>query len=168
MASGIAVIALVSSPVASARSSARTRREARADRLWERRAKLYVDLLAWAIGQRELARQSRDDWADEARNMPEMDPAALVALEAEAAAFASDSVDAQVDKISRPWNQLRLAWGDLDLLHDRTVNGPALRESFRKGGQAQPEERVATLGAEVVKWADELTAMIRRELGTCS
>jgi hypothetical protein len=98
--------------------------------------------------------------------MRELDPDALIALEAEAAAFASDSIDAQVNKISDPWNELRLAWGDLELIHGPAVNSPAVRESFRAGGQEQPETRIATLGAEVVEWADELTSMIRRELGT--
>src|ERR1017187_6978031 len=43
----------------------RTGRASREDRLWQRRAEVYVDLLTWAIRQRELSTITPAEWLSE-------------------------------------------------------------------------------------------------------
>lgn len=92
----------------------RTGRAGHEDRLWQRRAEIYVDLLAWAIRQRKLSKRTPAEWLSEHKRDELPGAEELIAFEAKVAAFASDAVGKKVDELQGIWDSLRVAWGDLE------------------------------------------------------
>jgi len=132
-------------------------------RLWQRRADTYVDLLAWAIRQRELAKIRPEERTTPERQERVPDPEELILLEARVSAFASKAVDVKVDEISRPWNLLRVAWGDLEILAQPGTDVAAMRQSFDLG-IGQPEARMVEYASGVEAWCTELISLVRGEM----
>ena len=145
--------------------SRRAERVSGGDQLWQQRKDIYVDLLAWAIRQRELAKVKPEQWLRKSGPLQPGTADELVVLEARVAAFASDAVDAKVDEVQKPWNLLRVAWRELEDL-ELEPPGPS-RELVRRQfdtPRGQPEERIAEYGGQVEAWASELTTLVRAEL----
>ena len=145
----------------------RTGRASREDRLWQRRAEVYVDLLTWAIRQRELSTITPAEWLSEHERDELPSAAELIALEAKVAAFASAAVGKKVDELQEVWDALRVAWGDLDDLKKPGVDKSAMRDMFSIS-IGQPEDRAVRLSQRVKKWADELVALVSDELNSGS
>lgn len=164
----IAALVLAGATIAQAawttvRTGRAAREGTREDRLWQRRAETYVDLLAWAIKQRELAKIPPEKWTDIKDRAQLPGPEELIALEARVSAFASKAVDEKVDEISGPWNHLRVAWGDLEMLAQPDTAVAATRQAFDLG-IGQPEARAARYASQVEAWCTELIRLVRSEL----
>jgi hypothetical protein len=138
-----------------------TRRQAREDRLWESRSNAYVDLLAWCIQRREMAKLGPVEIMRRLDSIVMPSTEDLVALEARVSCFASDAIDTKVDQFSPMWIRLSLDWGDMKLLGKSDVDDQAMRMSFSVIGQ--PEERWADAQVEIERWSSELIRMIRSE-----
>lgn len=148
--------------IVAVRIASSTRRQAREDRLWRERSSAYVDLLAWCIRQREIAKVRPDERSAVLDEIVLPSHEEQIGLEARVSAFASDTVDAKVDEVTPHWNRLRVAWGDIEMLRQTTTDRAALRDSFSHIGQ--PEERWATAAEEVGRWSKEVIDLVRGEL----
>lgn len=135
----------------------RGRRDQREQRVWERRNETYVDLIAWAIRQRHVARLEPTDLP------PTLLDSELVELEARANAYASKKVDSVVDELTPSWRHLALAWGDFKALNEVGSDVNAMRSLF-EGGVGQPESRIEKYAAEVDEWSEKLIKLIREEI----
>jgi hypothetical protein len=138
-----------------------TRRQAREDRLWESRSNAYVDLLAWCIQRREMAKMAPVEIMRRLDSIVMPSAEDLIALEARVSCFASDRIDTKVDQLMPMWSRLSLALGDMKLLREHGVDDHAMRKSF--SGIGQPEERWELARVEIETWSSELIRMIRSE-----
>jgi hypothetical protein len=145
----------------------RTGRASREDRLWQRRAEIYVDLLAWAIRQRELSKITPAEWLSEHKRDELPSAEELIALEAKVAAFASDAVGKKVDELQGIWDSLRVAWGDLENFRQPGIDKSAMRDMFSIS-IGQPEDRAVLSSQRVKEWADELITLVSDELNSGS
>lgn len=141
----------------------RTGRASREDRLWQRRAEIYVDLLTWAIRQRELSKLTPDQWLSKnnADKLPSTED--LIALEAKVSAFASRAVGSKVDELQEPWIHLQVAWGDLQALRYPNSDIGAMRQMYSES-IGNPEVRAAEAAKRIKVWADELIGIVEVEL----
>jgi hypothetical protein len=141
----------------------RAEKVAGGDQLWLQRKDIYVDLLAWAIRQRELAKVTPEEWLKRTSDLAPGSPDELILLEARVEAFASDVVNAKVDEVQKPWNMLRVAWGDLEAIESSAAVPELVRAQFDTP-LGQPEQRMVEYGGQVEQWAKELTTLVRQEL----
>jgi hypothetical protein len=141
----------------------RTGHWARENRVWEQRKEVYVDLLKWAIRQRELSKLPKlYEWLRvHGHELPGAEE--VIALEARASAFSSKKVTDKVNARGVLWDQLVLATKDLESLEAPDTDKQALREMFSQS-IGQPEDRLARLADQITKWADELIDMVSSEL----
>lgn len=140
----------------------RTRSE-REDRIWQRRAEIYTDLLTWAIRQKQLSSVTvpPSEWIESHGPLPSDEE--LIALEARVVAFASERVNKKVDELQAVWDQLRLAWGELEILN-ALGTGLAVAPDNLSRRAAPFEVKITELSAVVAIWVDGLAKIVTEEL----
>jgi hypothetical protein len=141
------------------RNGSRATRTAREERIWQKRADIYVDLLRWTNTLQLLSKRVPEHEKD----IPNFafEDFELISLQAQVSAFGSSLMNTTVDSILPPWNNLRLAWGDLDEVRKAGADGAAIRQSFANN---KPEQRISKYSKEVEEWAEKVMNLVRTEL----
>jgi hypothetical protein len=141
--------------------SFRQRRWDNHDRLWQRKSEIYVDLLQWAIRQRERAKRVAFVFPGPPVLPPDIEE--LLALEAQVSAFGSRKIDLKVDALQKTWGELNSAVSDITTLRSQGYDSAGVRPDW-EASIGQAEKRAQVAASEVVRWADELTVLVREEL----